>query len=857
MKNKRIHTLSGLLLTTASLWVCAALVSCSDKLSIQLPTIASEIELSRENHFYDISVPEAGDWHVTGHPDWAGPMNETGADGEKLRIFVEENGEDADRRDSIMVTMTDQKVVCLPLWQHGLLSDDDNTIDEAGAINDNDLRLTYGTGYSIDVIKRGNRPTMKYNISNKSPFNFSKLYSALQKAGEADALFSDPLFSSRYESVTGNSTSAIANQLSVNAGIEVGISAFKLSVEAGYSSNTSSNDRYMYAMQEIQHIVGSQYLRAGMLRYLAQTKADVFQSKFNTAVKKLEKDPADKKAMADIIKEYGTHVITRGTLGGELKISMQMKYSDESEASKIHAALDLSTKVVDVNGQFDMTNEEKSVASNTTLSLQSYGGKNEYSIAPGATFESFMDAVKDEKKMTGWVSEIKDGTALALIDAETLPIWDLMPTEQLRDNLRNYVVSDYQRQIYGNDFKADLYVVEGYDVSSETPGYGSIYIPEIDVQLDFERSIMPELSETELSTVVYSGPKGNVNRDKGFFVGSDTRKPCKFHRENGGSFSTEEFDRLSASPISELYVSVTGDVTIAAKTATDLYRTCTVSNWKYDLNQLKGDMTALEDMTVSGTTTYRIHIADGVALTLDGVNVNNQIVCDGNAKIILASGSTNSVSCPAGALYSAIQAGPAGTTLTIVGSGTVTATGGPYGAGIGSGQGRFTTCGDIEISGGTVTATGGNYGAGIGSGHDSSCGKITISGGTVTAIGGFLAAGIGSGQGRSTTCGDIEISGGTVTATSDDSGAAIGSGGYYSSCGNISISGGTVTAMGGDAAAAIGSGLEASCGDITIRKTVTKVTAKKGMYEAVSIGAGYDGSCGTVTIETGANVIQE
>ena len=63
--------------------------------------------------------------------------------------------------------------------------------------------------------------------------------------------------------------------------------------------------------------------------------------------------------------------------------------------------------------------------------------------------------------------------------------------------------------------------------------------------------------------------------------------------------------------------------------------------------------------------------------------------------------------------------------------------------------------------------------------------------------------------------------------------------------------------MGGDAAAAIGSGLEASCGDITIRKTVTKVTAKKGMYEAVSIGAGYDGSCGTVTIETGANVIQE
>mgnify|MGYP000411747599 FL=1 len=70
---------------------------------------------------------------------------------------------------------------------------------------------------------------------------------------------------------------AIANQLSINAGIEVGISAFKGSVEGGYSKNESGNERMSYAMEEIQHIVGSRYMRAGMLRYLAQHESDIFR----------------------------------------------------------------------------------------------------------------------------------------------------------------------------------------------------------------------------------------------------------------------------------------------------------------------------------------------------------------------------------------------------------------------------------------------------------------------------------------------------------------------------------------------------------------------------------------------------
>ena len=255
--------------------------------------------------------------------------------------------------------------------------------------------------------------------------------------------------------------------------------------------------------------------------------------------------------------------------------------------------------------------------------------------------------------------------------------------------------------------------------------------------------------------------------------------------------------------------------------------------------------------------TIKISIAAGASITLYNVSINAGwtlsgntswagITCVGNATITLVG--TNIVnSCENG--YPGIQAGGVNTTLTINGTGSLTATGGNNAAGIGSGAGA--TYGNISISGGTITATGGEKGAGIGSGDEvpsiNSCGTISISGGTITATGGINAAGIGSGAGDNGslgTCGDISISGGDITATGGDNAAGIGSG-QGSSCGVISISGGDITATGGNNAAGIGSGWNSSCGSISISRG--DITAKGG-NRAPGIGSGYQGSCGDISI---------
>ena len=155
--------------------------------------------------------------------------------------------------------------------------------------------------------------------------------------------------------------------------------------------------------------------------------------------------------------------------------------------------------------------------------------------------------------------------------------------------------------------------------------------------------------------------------------------------------------------------------------------------------------------------------------------------------------------------------------LTIDGSGSLEATGGESGAGIG---GAFHKPGNnITINGGKIVAqstTGNGWGAGIGGGNKGNGNNITINGGDVTAIGGSEAAGIGGGIYASAD--NITINGGTVTAKAGGLAAAIG-GGHANPHGgkatNINLVGGDITVQSNHGVATIG-GVD---GEITIPST--------------------------------------
>jgi hypothetical protein len=261
-----------------------------------------------------------------------------------------------------------------------------------------------------------------------------------------------------------------------------------------------------------------------------------------------------------------------------------------------------------------------------------------------------------------------------------------------------------------------------------------------------------------------------------------------------------------------------GIATITAKSG-DVKATCEVFvGNEVDLGTKTDDYTVQNYDILKGTlnSSYAISIPNDIKVVFNGVQTTEQIICSGDATIILADGSTNTVTAVSTDGNAGIKIGGTGTTLTIngetAGTGQLTAQGGYYAAGIGTNYAYSSamTGGYIVINGGTVTATGGNYGVGIGTGrasssHSNTCGDITINGGTVTATGGKYAAGIGTGMNYSSnTCGNITIGTGVtkVTATKgEDSPNSIGVGYKYGgtqNCGTITF--GTAEVFDGTAA---------------------------------------------------------
>lgn len=548
------------LFVAGALMAAFAFAGCSkDDDRIDLPTNpdSQQMNLSSLADFYEITLPGNKGWAVESAPEWTTPADSAGAAGTKLSLFVGDNVTETSRTDTLKVRLDDRTQYQVVLSQRSPLTEDENDI-----VQDKKLKISTGVGYGVNVLLPANDG--KYNLSY-GIIDPVKLINALDALGERDAYSEENQYFSRTDSYVGTSTNSISTQLSVNAGIDVEIAGFKVAVEGAYSSNESSNTKTGYAMRSIKHITGMRYLRSGILRYLVENGNDIFQNDFHYYLDPVLKNPT-KSNIAALVEAYGTHIVTTGTVGGELQFTLEMQNTSTVKESDLHAALDLTVKVVGISGGVDMSDSEKNMANNMKVSLQTYGGDNAFTLTPGHAFEELMVETFSKDKLDAWARNIQNGGTAVLIDMQTMPIYDLITDPAVREAVRDYIVNDYQVQI--NKQGPQMYAVTGFNEGVA----GSLYIPEIDVKLEFYNEMIPEISTTNNSTVVYSGTETEMNYETGFFIGSADKQPGKLRKLRDGSYTYEPFTILSSGEVTELYVDATGEVTIAPKTTdADLY----------------------------------------------------------------------------------------------------------------------------------------------------------------------------------------------------------------------------------------------------------------------------------------------
>ena len=228
-----------------------------------------------------------------------------------------------------------------------------------------------------------------------------------------------------------------------------------------------------------------------------------------------------------------------------------------------------------------------------------------------------------------------------------------------------------------------------------------------------------------------------------------------------------------------------GNITISAHPSDSTMINVTHGLLQYTI--LKTSTVYIEQSELSTANTITVQGVDA-RVALKDVNINtvlsNPITIGDSVNLTLELIGNNTIHAQSA---SAVQGILSTSELTVDGSGSLDIT-----SGVGAGIGNIKT---LTVNGGTIVATGGSEGAGIGGGRDGSGREVIINNGRVYAYGDGNAAGIGGGASQSAGGGgSFTINGGMVVARSAGSGKGIGYGGKTNEPGTITVNGGSVNA---------------------------------------------------------------
>ena len=185
-------------------------------------------------------------------------------------------------------------------------------------------------------------------------------------------------------------------------------------------------------------------------------------------------------------------------------------------------------------------------------------------------------------------------------------------------------------------------------------------------------------------------------------------------------------------------------------------------------------------------------------------------------------------------------------------TGTLVAGGYHNAAAIGGGGGDLANTSKITITGGKITASGGNYGAGIGSGSNGDASNIRIEGNADVIAFGYGGAAIGSGY-QSSGNSDITITDHATVEAASQNACGIGHGLDSRGKATITISGSaSVKAEALGSPAAIGSDSHSATVNIEDNAAVTAVGY--GVAIGTGYGSDYNGGTSTAINITGGTV---
>lgn len=319
--------------------VLSTLVACSNFADTEDSSVAlssavrnDTLWVGIQDSTYDIDISTDGDWKIVNETDFASVSEESGTGSATVKLDVLYNDYDLRRygRISVQLPNGEQNIVIAQQGRADLDENDENTVEATNKI--------FAVGYSYDAIKGG---YAENNSIKKEIFDTKKLIeSGIIGMGAPHIDYSEKSF-------TGTTVAEVGYKMAKSMGIEGKQDNFQAEIENSLNLKVSANHTYEFALS---------YINVGIIDISSDIPFD--DLKDNYMIPFVKKDinglskafsSRNKNWKRDLVREYGSHVVTAASLGGRIRFAMSANTAEMQGSVDMKQMSKAALKTADAN----------------------------------------------------------------------------------------------------------------------------------------------------------------------------------------------------------------------------------------------------------------------------------------------------------------------------------------------------------------------------------------------------------------------------------------------------------------------------------------------------------------------------
>lgn len=532
--------------------------SCSDdevqgiQASVGMPDNANLMELDMWSYKIPFRVETDSKWkiEIDGQICYAFP--EEGKGSSVVNLAVIDNLKDERQHGELRIVFPEDpsknRTYSLEQKWSGDYDDNAVTIGRGNRV--------YAVGYGYDATSGFADP----NSSRCAILKFEKM------ANEGSICYESPQAELKFQSYTGSNVADISNKLQAAAGVKGKGFGFKGEIQAAFDSKYYTSSQHEYALTYYNIIKERIVVEPELSRlrskddngYMTASAYDAINGLIGTY-------GSTREGFRKLIKDYGTHMPRRASLGGRIRHCLTVDISKITSEYDINAFAAASYKNAFMNANASVDekyrNSYENNKSSCTEKLSVSGGStaavnNLLSKGGFLSNKGFTQANVDK-----WQQSLtNDNMVLVGFEEEDLlPLYELVDEDHYRarhDSLKEYME--------GNGMLEDFPPIETafqcgtiskITIPSFNPDGTLIKEARIDghVIAQICNEYIPMINKSERVTVVYPVIDNRPCYNMGYFIGNSSHRPCRV-AWYGKNVTIREYDQNPIGTNSTLYL---------------------------------------------------------------------------------------------------------------------------------------------------------------------------------------------------------------------------------------------------------------------------------------------------------------